>query len=156
MKNIESQFDTINQQQIGTQLTNLSIQILNIGVQILYSVMQMHFFDIDYTNLQEQIQNFDTQIKNIENEVQNNINMKTSQMNLQMNPINMQMNLLNNNNQPQFDNTPKKSFIFKARGKRYRLVCNHGVTVSELLKKFLDWIQKPELFKSPKLSFFFF
>ena len=158
LKNIESQLDdSINMQNLN-QVVNMGIQILNVGIQVLYSVMQMHIFDVDYPNLNQQIQDIKKQMLNIEIEINNNMNMKMNQINnmqIQMNQMNNLM-LMNNNIQNNLNNNPKIYVHFvSANGSKWDMIFDKGITISEMLKKFFERIEKPQLFKSEDIFFLF-
>ena len=155
LKNIESQLDdSINMQNLN-QVANMGIQILNVGIQVLYSIMQMHAFDVDYPNLNQQIQNIKKQMLNIEIEINNNMNMKMNQINnmqIQMNQMNNLM-LMNNNIQNNLNNKRKINVSFKTTaGSKWVMAFDEGITISEMLKKFFERIEKPQLFKSEDIA----
>ena len=111
----------------------------------------MHIFDVDYPNLNQQIQNIKKQMLNIEIEINNNMNMKMNQINnmqIQMNQMNNLM-LMNNNIQNNLNYKPKINVRFKAIDLSTLAMCfDEGITISEMLKKFFERIEKPQLFKS--------
>jgi hypothetical protein len=153
LKNIESQLDdSINMQNLN-QVANMGIQILNVGIQVLYSVMQMHVFDVDYPNLNQQIQNIKKQMLNIEIEINNNMNMKMNQINnmkIKMDQMNNLM-LMNNNIQKNLDTKINVNFKTSS-GLRWLMAFDTGITISEMLKKFFERIEKPQLFKSKDIA----
>ena len=159
LKNLEPQFDTINMNNYGIQSSNIGMQILNIGIQMLYSTMQMHIYEIDYLNLKQQIQNITTQIQNIELEINNNINMKMNQMNnipMQINHMNQIILNQNNNFLGNINNNPQIRIDFKTtQGERIHMNFDYGITVKDMLKRFLKRIEKEELFCSDKIVFLY-
>ena len=118
----------------------------------------MRIFEIDYLNLNIQIQNIKTKMLNIEMEINNNINMKMNQIN----NMQMQMNQMNNfmlkkNDNIQENIIEKKNVLFHSDKDEWKMVMvfDGGITVSEMLKQYLEKIAKPELFKSDEIWFLY-
>ena len=93
---------------------------------------------------------------NIEMEISNNINMKMNQINnmqIQMNQMNNFMLMKNDNMQENF--IEKKSVRFHSDIDEWKMVMifDGGITVSEMLKQYLEKIEKPELYKSDEIWF---
>ena len=167
--NIDTQFNLLMNQiqdMTSSSVYNMAIQILNIGINMLNIGIQIPNLGNGVFNYSLQIENIGIQIQNIGNQIKNNMNNNNKIPN-----NNIMMPGKNNNdeecikgfkmgdkeaNEEEYDNSPKINIIFKTtQGVTHKIVCNYGTTIDEVLKKYLNTVNKPELINQNKLCFLF-
>ena len=108
--------------------------------------------------------NFDMGNNMMKNNINNNFGMPGLGNIQNMNPINNCQNMMNNNemdNNPCFDDInepgPKKNICFRNHnGITTFMVLNYGTTIDEMLKKYLNLINRPYLYgQSNKIEFIY-
>ena len=163
LKNISNQFENamlmiqnMGMNNVLNQLENMGIQMMNMAIQILNTVIDNKMMmGMDNSNIYQSIQMVKSQINNIEMKTNmNNINLMAmnNMMGMMMpndimNNMNMMGQMSNNNNE---FNVKQKSFIFQTSlGTKKHIICKYGMTVGEVLKKYLNEMGRPELINSP-------
>ena len=140
-------------QNFGSQIQNMGIQMMNIGIQMFNIGIQNFNIGINDLNMKNQIDFIELQIKNIKKNINNmdtsNINNVSFQMN---NNIGIQMNkdiskIYENNNK-------KIEVTFTTTiGTRNFIIFDYGTPISDMLRKYLEEIKRPELINKISFSF---
>ena len=169
-----------NNKIIGISLYNNNMNInYNEGIYLKYAIenfintsqiQEQQMFNMQNNNLPFMgINNFNPNMMNLMPNMMmnNNINLIPNMMmnnNINLMP-NMMMNndfnlmpnmMINNNFEPQPKNIKKMNFNFQTtRGKVFHFTVDYGTTVKELLKKFFDRIELPDLIGCKDIIFIF-
>ena len=167
--NLLLQMEGTGMEIIGMQISNLGFQILNIGIQMIKTLNQM---PINLLNVKDQIQKIRMELINLEENYNNNMNNNMNNMGMNMNNNiynimnymgmnmnNMGMNNImdnmemNNNFEPNNLKRKFNAFFIDMNDNTNNLILDEDITVDEMLKTYLNRINRPDYINNEKITF---